>query len=255
MAIELSLLDEEKGAAKAVQNVQRVAEKLQEKASIPQIQTRMNTIKEVLSPVAWENVSLPWQEKVRKELRDLTKFLIGDRNQWFVVNIEDELSFGGEAKGIVPRVSYKQRIMDFLAQNRNLPVLNKIYAMEQLTTADICELERILWKELGNKEDYDRYIADMHGIANVAIFIRSIIGVDRKEAVERFSTFISGAQLNAEQEEFLSTIISYVCENGDITKDMLVNEEPFCENLYVFGTYMLPLADYVDRMHNVILPA
>ena len=255
MAIELSLLDEEKGAAKAVQNVQRVAEKLQEKASIPQIQTRMNTIKEVLSPVAWENVSLPWLEKVRKELRDLTKFLIGDRNQWFVVNIEDELSFGGEAKGIVPRVSYKQRIMDFLAQNRNLPVLNKIYAMEQLTTADICELERILWKELGNKEDYDRYIADMHGIANVAIFIRSIIGVDRKEAVERFSTFISGAQLNAEQEEFLSTIISYVCENGDITKDMLVNEEPFCENLYVFGTYMLPLANYVDRMHNVILPA
>ena len=59
MAIELSLLDEEKGAAKAVQNVQRVAEKLQEKASIPQIQTRMNTIKEVLSPVAWENLSLP----------------------------------------------------------------------------------------------------------------------------------------------------------------------------------------------------
>lgn len=54
----------------------------------------MNTIKEVLSPVAWENVSLSWLEKVRKELRDLTKFLIGDRNKWFVVNIEDELRQG-----------------------------------------------------------------------------------------------------------------------------------------------------------------
>ena len=255
LAIELSLLDEERSASRAVHNVQQVAEKLQEKASIPQIQARMATIKEVLSSVAWENVSLPWLETVRRELRELTKFLVGDAGQWFVVNIEDELSFGGEAKGIVPRVSYKQRIMDFLTENRNLPVLSKIYAMEQLTVADIRELERILWEELGNREDYDRYIADMHGIANVAIFIRSIIGVDRREAVERFSTFISGAQLNAEQEEFLSTIISYVCENGDITKDMLVNEEPFCDTLHVFGTYMLPLANYVDSMHNVILPA
>ena len=37
--------------------------------------------------------------------------------------------------------------------------------------------------------------------ANVVMFIRSIIGVNRKEAVECFSTFISGSELNAEQED------------------------------------------------------
>ena len=254
LAIELSMLDEEIGAGKAVQNVQFVAEKLQEKASIPQIQARMETIKEVLNPVCWENVSLSWLEKVREDLRDLTKFLIGDKKQWFVVDIEDVLSYDGESRGIVTRVSYKQRILDFLAANRNLPVLNKIYAMEQLTVADIRELERILWKELGDKEDYDRYTAGMPCGANVAIFIRSIIGVNRKDAVERFATFISGSQLNAEQEEFLMTIISYVCENGDITKEIVVNEAPFDEKLSVFGTYMLPLAKYIDTIHNVINP-
>ena len=254
LAIELSMLDEEIGAGKAVQNVQFVAEKLQEKASIPQIQARMETIKEVLNPVCWENVSLSWLEKVREDLRDLTKFLIGDKKQWFVVDIEDVLSYDGESTGIVTRVSYKQRILDFLAANRNLPVLNKIYAMEQLTIADIRELERILWKELGDKEDYDRYTAGMPCGANVAIFIRSIIGVNRKDAVERFATFISGSQLNAEQEEFLMTIISYVCENGDITKEIVVNEAPFDEKLSVFSTYMLPLAKYIDNIHNVINP-
>ena len=255
LAIELSMLDDEVGAGKAVQNVQFVAEKLQEKASIPQIQARMETIKEVLNPVCWENVSLSWLEKVREDLRDLTKFLIGDKKQWFVVDIEDVLSYDGESRGIVTRVSYKQRILDFLAANRNLPVLNKIYAMEQLTVADIRELERILWKELGDKEDYDRYTAGMPCGANVAIFIRSIIGVNRKDAVERFATFISGSQLNAEQEEFLMTIISYVCENGDITKEIVVNEAPFDEKLSVFSTYMLPLAKYIDNIHNVINPA
>ena len=254
LAIQLSVLDEEAGANKAIQNVQLVAEKLQAKATIPQIQAKMATIKEVLTPVYWENLSLSWLEKVRNDLRDLTKFLIGEKKQWFVIDIEDVVSYDGVSAGIATRVSYKQRILDFLAENRDLPVLNKIYSMEQLTHADVCELERILWKELGDKEDYDRYTQGMPCGANVAMFIRSIIGINRKEAVERFSTFISGSELNAEQEEFLMTIISYVCENGDITKDIVVNEAPFDEKLSVFSSYMLPLAKYIDNIHNVIHP-
>ena len=254
LAIQLSVLDEEAGANKAIQNVQLVAEKLQAKATIPQIQAKMATIQEVLTPVYWENLSLSWLEKVRNDLRDLTKFLVGEKKQWFVIDIEDVVSYDGESTGIATRVSYKQRILDFLAENRNLPVLDKIYSMEQLTQADVCELERILWKELGDKEDYDRYTQGMPCGANVAMFIRSIIGVNRKEAVERFSTFISGSELNAEQEEFLMTIISYVCENGDITKDIVVNEAPFDEKLSVFSAYMLPLAKYIDNIHNVIHP-
>ena len=254
LAIELSLLDEDACANKTIQNVQLVAEKLQAKATIPQIQAKMATIQEVLTPIYWENLSLSWLEKVRNDLRDLTKFLVGEKKQWFVIDIEDVVSYDGVSTGIATRVSYKQRILDFLAENRDLPVLNKIYSMEQLTHADVCELERILWKELGNKEDYDRYTQNMPCGANVAMFIRSIIGVNRKEAIEKFTKFISGSELNAEQEEFLMTIISYVCENGDITKDIVVNESPFDEKLAVFSSYMLPLAKYIDNIHNVINP-
>ena len=66
--------------------------------------------------------------------------------------------------------------------------------------------------------------------------------------------FISGAELNAEQEEFLSSVINYVCEDGDITKEIVVNEAPFDEQLYVFKAYMIQLAKYVDTMHNIIIP-
>ena len=254
LAIELSLLDDDMNAHKSIQNVQFVAEKLQQKASIPQIKAKMGTINEVLNPVCWENVSLAWLEKVREDLRDLTKFLIGDKKQWFVVDIKDVVTLGGETVGVPPKVSYKQKVMDFLAENRHLPVLDKIYAMEQLTIADIRELERILWQELGDRQDYDKYTLGMPCGTNVAMFIRSIIGVNRKEAVEKFATFISGSQLNYEQEEFLTTIISYVCENGDITKEIVVNESPFDEKLSVFSAYMLPLAKYIDNIHNVITP-
>ena len=198
-------------------------------------------------------MSLEWLEKVREDLRDLTKFLIGEKKRWFVVDIEDVLLFDGESGGIVTKVSYKQKVLDYLAQNRNLPVLQKIYEMEQLSVDDIRELERILWQELGSKEDYDKYTMGMVCGANVAIFIRSIIGIDRKEAVERFGRFISGLELSAEQEEFLMSVISYVCENGDITKEIVVNELPFYDRVSVLGDYISPFAQYIDNIHGVVI--
>ena len=126
--------------------------------------------------------------------------------------------------------------------------------MEQLTPTDFRELERILWEELGSKEEYDRYTEGKTCGPNVAILIRSLIGVDRKEAMKRFGTYISGSELTYEQEEFLSSIITYVCENGDITKEIVVNEAPFDERLTVFTAFMVPLAKYIDNIHNVIIP-
>ena len=254
LMIELSLLDGETNPNKAVQSVQTIAEKLQEKATLPQVQAKMDTIREVLSDIAWQNVSLQWLEKVRTDLRELIKFLVGDDNQWFKVDIEDKITDEGTVEGITPRVSYKQSVLDFLSENRNLPVLRKIYDMEQLTEADFLELERILWQELGSREDYNRFTQGMPCGNNVAIFVRSMVGIDRKIAVRRFSEFISGNELNADQEDFLMTILSYVCENGDITKDIVVNESPFDERLSVFQPYMQPLAKYIDTIHNVVIP-
>lgn len=251
LSIQLAMLDEDTNANNAINNVITIANKLQAKATIPQVQAKMETIKEVIEPLYWENATLEWYEKVRIELRELTQFLIGGENRHFVIDIEDVISYNGEAKGIKTKVSYKKKVMDFLSENRNLPVLEKIYSLEQLSVTDMRELERIMWVELGDKSDYENL---SHGIGNVAIFIRSIIGVDRRNAMERFSSFISNIELSSEQEEFLMTIISYVCENGDITKDIVVNEAPFDDKISVFGNYLLPLSKYIDNIHSVVNP-
>ena len=252
LLIELGFIDQEVNASKSIQRVQLIAQKLEEMASLPQVMAKMETIHEVLSEAAWQNASLQWLEKVRADLRELMKFLMGGKDKWFIVNIDDLISDDGEIEGITPRVSYKQRIMDFLAENRHLPVLDKIYNMEQLTSQDVRELERILWEELGDKADYERYTEGKMCGSNVAILIRSLIGVDRKEAMRRFGSFISNMELNSEQEEFLMTVISYVCENGDITKEIVVNEPPFDERLGVFNAYMKPLSNYIDNIHNIV---
>ncbi len=254
LTIELALLNLEMNAGRKISQVQKVAQRLyDEKATLPQVQAKMALIQEVMSVTAWENVSMAWLEKVREELRDLMQFL-KTTGRWFIIDIDDVITDDGEAVGVLPRVTYKQRVIDFLATHRDLPVLRKINRLEQLTEKDIDELERILWHELGTQEEFSNLTINMPCANNIGAFIRSLVGIDRDVALRKFSTFISGNELNYEQEEFLSTIVNYVCENGDITKDIVVNEEPFCDQNACFLEYMLPLANYIDNIHTVILP-
>ena len=254
-AIELGFVDKEYNANRKIEKVKSVAERLIEtKATLPQVQAKTSVLKEVLSDTAWENATLCWMERVRKELRELMQFLKEGKGKWFVIDIEDVITDDGETTGIAPRVTYKQRVIDFLTENRNLPVLRKIRNLEQLSFEDIDELERILWTELGDKSEYSKFTIGKPYGDNVAAFIRSMIGVDMTEALKKFSNYLSDNNLNSEQEEFLKTIVSYVCANGDITKEIVLNDSPFDERLSIFSPYMIPLGKYIENIHNVIIP-
>ena len=192
-----------------------------------------------------------------EELRGLIKFIIGGDNRTFTLNIEDMIIEMGVAEEFTPVITYKQRVIDYLAKNRDLPTVQKIINIEQLDHNDIVELERILWKELGTKEDYAKYIERGNMLCgdSVAIFIRSIVGVDRSIAIQKFSDFLSDSTLNSEQEEYLKSIITYVCKNGDITAETIVNEPPFSdfEWLDTFGQNFIYVRKYIDVLHNSIV--
>lgn len=255
LAVELGFVNDEFNASKPIVHIRNLAERLMTKATIPQVVAKMDTIKDVLNPTAWENLSLRWLERVRVELRDLIKFLVGDGGKTWTVDIDDIVTDDGESAGVQTRVTYKRKVMDYLAGKDSNPVLKKIYNLEQLTDDDIIELERVMWKDLGSKDDYDKFADGKPCGENVAILIRSLIGVDRKHAMERFNEFLSGSVLNADQEEFLKDVITYVCENGDIGPETVVNEAPFDERLMeVFNDKMIPLRRYLENIHSVILP-
>ena len=256
--IQLSLVDSEVSAENSKFYVENTAQRLQERASIPQVAAKMPIINEIADHMFWDTATLSKLEWVRKEIRDLVQFILGTDNRTFTINIKDAVEIQGTSSGVAPTMTYKQRVIDYLAKNRNLPVLNKIFNMEKLDDRDIEELERILWEELGTKDEYQRYVEKGRMICgdSVGAFIRAQIGIDRVVAVERFSKFLSGAYLNTMQEEYLKTIITYVCENGDITAGTLVNVSPFSEfDWYaIFGQNLVSVRDYVNNLHNIIQP-
>lgn len=252
--IELSLLDTDVNAVRSKQKVIEIAQNLQKATSIPQVKAKIATIKEVLTSGYWENLSLDSLERVRKDLRDLILFLTGNSKDTFTIDIEDVITDGGEAPGIITTTTYKQRVIDYLAENKDNVVLQKIFNVEPLSQADIRNLERILWEQLGTEEEYLKYAQNMIYGGNVAAFIRSIIGVDRGVAIRKFTDLISESNLNSVQEEYLKTILNYVCENGDITTETFGND-PFVnfEWYDAFGDKLSRLTQYVENLHRVII--
>lgn len=257
--IQLSVIDSSVNADRYKTKVEIIANKLQEKVTIPQVQAKLDLIKEISMPSFWENVSLDRLEYVRKEIRDLVQFIVGTGKQDFVLDIKDIIE-EKEPVDVKPlKVSYKQRVAEFLAQNADLPVFVKIKNIEQLNQEDIQELERILWTELGTEEEYMDYLKNskMTFSKNVAAFVRSQIGIDRRVALEKLSQFFSDNNFTSLQEEYLKTIITYVSDHGDISPETLVNESPFDEFEWidVFGTDFVKVRNYVQQLHNSIVIA
>lgn len=254
--IQLAQILPDHQAGKSMVRVTEIARSLQGKASIQQVKNKLGTINEVAHPDFWKEVSLSKLEKVRVEMRDLVQFIKGDKKRNFTINIPDIIEYKDSPRGTMPVLTYKERVIDFIAKNRNHPVLEKIKTLEQLSRTDILALEQICWKELGTKEEYQSYVRRGGLICgdSVAAFIRSIIKVDRTKALELYSKFLNDSPLNPEQEEYVKSVLDYVCSNGDIEPATLYKEEPFSEwDLQSFFNTDTPaFVGYIRQLHNVI---
>lgn len=258
LLMEFSYVDEEIIPQNQIERTVKIADTLLEKTSIPQIMDKIDILKEVKTEQFWGTISVEKLERIRKQLRDLMIFLEKKDTRTFVIDITDTLTYQSVAgKPNLPPVSYKQRIMDYLSENSNNPVIQKIRNLEQLNHNDILQLEKVLWEELGSKEDYENQIQNQFQGGNVAVFIRSLIGVNHSIALEKFSNFIDINTLNSDQLEYIKTIIDYVSINGDIDGNTITNKEPFTEFkwLDVYGDKLAYIGKYVSALHEVIVVA
>lgn len=233
-----------------------ICQLLEQKASIPQVLAKMETIKEVQREEFWEELTLSKLERVRCELRDLIKFITSPEKKTFVVNITDIVkpSQGGELP-MPGTMTYKQKVLDYLRENSDNPVLKKIYNLEQLTDEDIRELERILWEELGSKEDYDKYVGDSLFGGNVAAFIRRTMNFDYEVALKKFHEFLQTEDLNSMQIDYLRSILAYVSSYGDILAEKMSETAPFNEFNWIptFGDKTAQVVNYIRELHNIIV--
>ena len=251
--VEVSLLDKTQDSKKSQEEIVRIASVLENMTTIPQIKAKIDVIKEVQLQAFWSNLSLSNLERVRLELRELMQFLKADESMMFTININDNITQNRVIEGINVETikTYEQKVLDYLLQNTNNEVIVKIKNLEQITESDLKELERILWQELGTKEDY----LSITNKDNLAVFVRSLIGLDQDAINHKFGKFLTDNIFNLKQQEFVKAMIDYVRQNGDITNDIVANESPFDRYgaAELFGQNIGIILDIINQMHKVVV--
>jgi type I restriction enzyme R subunit len=243
-------------SAKAVKEVVEITNTLLAKTTIPQIMLQKELLKQLRLEQFWTNATVENLEVVRKSLRYLMQFVRDNLDsQMYDTDFNDELIVKENGVGgFVDIRTYKQKVIDYLTEHKNLPVLAKIQNIEKINRNDMKELERILWEELGTKADYNK----LNAPDNLAVFVRSLVGLSQTAIQEKFGQFLSvNAELNSKQIEFIRTIINYVQKNGDITAEDIINTPPFdnYDIVSYFGKNINILTHIINTMHGAVVVA
>ena len=214
---------EKKSFLRAKNRVIETAEKLSEKGTIEKISKKKETITKIQKEEFWENADLFQFEEVRKELRDLVTLLDGITTKIYYTDFKDEIvDYGeretGENFKIVNKFEkYNKRVEEYLEKYKNDDVIQKLKNNIPLTMYDIKYLEKILWEDLGTKEEYEK----TYGKIPLLKMVSKIIGMDRKAVEKEFSLFLSNENLNSDQINFVKHIVDYIVKNGSIDKKEL----------------------------------
>ena len=125
-------------------------------------------------------------------------------------------------KGVGFHVVNKKNLnMYYIRQHQNNDVIAKLKTNKPLTADDITALEKILWSEVGSKEDYEAE----YGQKPLGELVREIVGMDMNAAKEAFSEYLNDVSLDSRQIYFVNQIVEYIVQNG-MMKDLSVLQEP-----------------------------
>ena len=200
---------------------------LERKVSIPQVKAKLPIIKEVNTDAFWDANDILLYERVRKELRELIKFLNDvDPRQPIITRLSDPIIDQKEGDPMEPGYDfedYRAKVNRYVNENGNALAIYKLTHNIPLSAADYSELEHVLTSELGSKEDYEREYGD----TPFGLLIRKIAKLDHEAAMQAFSQFINDQSLNQKQIAFVHKIINHIEQNGYMENVTELQNPPF----------------------------
>ena len=205
-----------------------MASLLEQKISIPQVREKLPLIREIQCDAFWNANDLLLFEKVRRELRELIKFLeeSGDGEKHIVTRLTDPVidrKEGALLDAAYDFEDYRAKVNRYVNENGDTLAIHKLTHNIPLTDGDYQELERVLTSELGSRQDYEREFGD----TPFGLLIRRIAKLDHDAAMQAFSAFINDESLNQKQIAFVLKIINHIERNGYMENVSLLTKPPF----------------------------
>ena len=192
-------------------------------ANIPAIQAQSELVDKILHTNYLDDAGINEFEHIRESLRDLIKYIPVELAS-YTTNFDDEvLSIEWKESQLEndDLINYRAKAEYYVRQHQDEAVIAKLKGNVPLTTEDVTALERILWSEVGSRQDYEAEL----GAKPLGEFVREIVGLDMYAAKEAFSQYLTDTSLDSRQIYFVNQIVEYIVRNG-MMKDLSVLQEP-----------------------------
>ena len=148
-----------KNANKSKDKVVQTAHALSKIGTIPQVMAKKEIIEKVKTDVFWSSATVFDYETVREALRDLVKFIEKTKSKIYYTNFTDEILSFLESEGeyqVNNFESYYKKVNRYIIEHEDHVAIYKLKNNKRLTKQDFETLEKILWSELGTKDEYSK---------------------------------------------------------------------------------------------------
>lgn len=210
--------------------VLELASQLEVMEAIPAIHAELALLQDVQTEEYWQDITLPMIEQLRRKLRELIKFIERRPSNPVYSVLTDEI---GEATVVnlkdfstgINLAQYKKKVEAYIRANENHVAIAKLKYNKPLTPTDLSELEDFVYKSepVGSRAYFEQcYGTDQP----LALFIRSLVGLDRSAAKAAFGQFIDENRYSSQQIRFVEMIIERLTRQGVMAAEQLY-EPPF----------------------------
>lgn len=196
-------------------------------ANIPEIMMESELIQKILQTDYLDNAGMNEFEHIRESLRGLMKYILRGGVK-YMTNFSDELisiDWHDSELENDDLKNYKAKAEFYVRQHQDNAAIIKLRTNVPLSSEDVKELEKILWSEVGTKDDYKAE----YGEKPLGEFVREIVGLDMNVAKVAFAEYLNSTNLDSRQIYFVNQIVEYIIHNG-LMKDLSVlQESPFTD--------------------------
>lgn len=223
----------------------KTAEMLEGKSGIPQVKNKLPEIKLIQSDEYWKANDILLFENTRKELRDLIQLLYDGRKTKIIKTVLTDPIVETKEGEVLPIVqdfeNYKKKVNRYIEENKDSLAIFKLTHNKPITDAELHELQNVFLKKLGNEADYKREFKD----TPIGILVRNIAGMDKESVRDAFTSFINSQKLNQNQIVFVEKLIDYVCANGYVKTDEVLEKAPFDKPKTIYNIFEGPQLDEI----------
>ncbi len=222
-------------------------------ANIPEIMAQSELLNKILNTDYLDNAGINEFEHIRENLRDLVKYIPYIKHVYATDFTDEVLSMDWHESELEndDLKNYKAKAEFYVRQHQDHLVIAKLKKNVPLTQLDVETLEKILWSEVGTREDYEAE----YGKKPLGEFVREIVGLDMNAAKEAFAQYLNDSSLDSRQIYFVNQIVEYIVHNG-LMKDLSVlQESPFTDRgsvveLFTDLSIWLGIRSVINRINS-----